>query len=182
MGRELRRKEEHKNKNKKREVVEEKISAIYGLKIVGAVLILLVSLYFVLAVFITKEINIITSKEEVSESANQDSSNNDRILAASIFKQKEEEYYVLVYDTSDTKTMLGNWKSKYEGTKDALKVYVVNPKVSLNNKYIVNDNSNTSPTGYQDLKIKAPTLIKISSKSVTEYIEGENEIKNVFNK
>ena len=93
MGRELRRKEEHKNKNKKREVVEEKISAIYGLKIVGAVLILLVSLYFVIAVFITKEINIITSKEEVSESANQDSSNNDRILAASIFKQKEEEYY-----------------------------------------------------------------------------------------
>lgn len=143
----------------------------------GLVLIAVIGSYLFIGIFITKTIKFGDDKEETEIVID-----NKTILAGQIFDQNEEEYYVLVYDTSDTKTMLGNWKSKYEGTTDALKVYVVNPKVSLNNKYIVKDNSNTSPTGYEDLKIKAPTLIKISNKSVAEYIEGENEIKNIFNK
>ena len=170
MGRELRRKEEHKNKNKKREVVEEKISAIYGLKIVGAVLILLVSLYFVIAVFITKEIDIITSKEEVSESANQDSSNNDRILAASIFKQKEEEYYVYFYDFDDVDVSASNAVSNI---KD--KVYRVDTSSSLNSKY-VSDDTNRDASNIEELKVKAPTLIKISNDDIVSYYEGADEI------
>ncbi|MBR3117248.1 MAG: hypothetical protein IKF36_05170 [Bacilli bacterium] len=144
----------------------------------GLVLLVSIASYLVIGIFITKTIKFGGDEEEKTEVV----IDNNTILAGQIFDQKEEEYYVLVYDVSDTKTMVNSWKSLYSGKENALKVYVVNSKISLNNNYIVKEDSNTSPTGYEDLKIKAPTLIKISNKTVTEYVEGEDEIKNVFNK
>ena len=37
-------------------------------------------------------------------------------------------------------------------------------------------------TGYNDLKVKSPTLIRITNKKVSEYYEGFEDIKNVLKK
>ena len=73
MGRELRRKEEKRNKNKKniqnQEDVGLEISGLTVLKVVGAVILIILVVYFVLAIFVTKEIST-SSNESVNNGTN----------------------------------------------------------------------------------------------------------------
>lgn len=144
----------------------------------GLVLVALVGSYLIIGIFITKTIKFGSEEEEKTEVV----IDNKTITAGQILDQKEDEYYVLVYNSKDLNSMVNNWKNVYTGKEGSLTVYLVDSKVGLNNKYIVEDGSNTAPTGYEDLKIKAPTLIKVSNKTITEYIEGEDAIKNAFNR
>ena len=59
-------------------------------------------------------------------------------------------------------------------------IYKVDSKSKFNANYLTDDNSNTNPSSYSDLKVKSPTLIKINNKKVSEYIEGEDSIKDYF--
>ena len=61
-------------------------------------------------------------------------------------------------------------------------IYIVDISNALNNSFIVEKDSNPNPTGYDDLKIKSPTLLKIENKAVVEYVEGSENIENVFKK
>ena len=93
-----------------------------------------------------------------------------------VFDQKESDYYVLIYNPKDNSSIIKNWKQHYDLKTDGIKMYVVNSTDQLNKKYITKDDSNKNPTGYSDLKVKDPTLIKISNKSVSAYIEGDEQI------
>ena len=89
MGRELKRKEAKKNKNINNKVQEldTKISWLTLLKITFFIILLLASVYYVLAVFVTKEIDISNKKEETEEVSNTNTV-TDKILASNIFSQK----------------------------------------------------------------------------------------------
>ena len=110
MGREQKRREQFKNKNKKlkEEELDTSINAITLLKLVGFVLILLFVVYYVLAVFVTKEIDISNGEEKstITESTNSGSSVSNKILASNIFNQQEEEYYVYFYDFNERKLFI----------------------------------------------------------------------------
>ena len=118
-------------KNKKdNKVVEDESVVSRFIFTVGSFLILLIIGYLIIGIFVTKTITFGHEEEEKEEVT----IDNNTILAGEIFEQKDEEYYVLVYDVSDTKGILGNWKSLYSGKEDSTKVYVVDSSKKLNAK------------------------------------------------
>lgn len=165
-----------KNKKNSQPVTEENYVNSFIFTILILIVLVIVG-YLIIGIFVTKTINFGKDKEENKEEVTID---NKTILAGQIFDQKESDYYVLIYDVSDTKNFLGNWKSVYSGKEGALPVYVVDSESKLNAKFISDKESNKEATGYEDLKIKSPSLIKISNKIISGYTEGEEEIKKIF--
>ena len=144
---------------------------------IGIVLLSLVVLYLFIGIFVTKTITFGKDKEEEKEEVTID---NSTILASQIFDQKEDEYYVLVYNPNDKVYDIEQFISIYQTKENAITLYKVDSSKKFNSKYIVEKDSNNNPTNIDELRIISPTLIKISSKNVTEYHEGFEEVKNVF--
>ena len=139
-------------------------------------LILFILTYLLMGVFYTKEIDF-NKKDENKSEVNID---NKTIMLGQLFDQSEEEYYVLVYDVSDKESLIKSWISIYESSEGALTVYKVDSSKKFNSNYITKENSNKDATGLDNLKVISPTLIKVKNKTIVGYIEGEDEIINVF--
>jgi lipopolysaccharide export LptBFGC system permease protein LptF len=171
MGRELRRKQA---KREGKSLKSEEIKVEYNVKkIVITCVVVLVSIglvYFISALFITKELDWF-SKEEVKENT---SGVENSILASAIFKQKEDEYYVYFYDFNEDNNMYKNIVSSKLSSK---KVYNVDTSSGLNSNY-VSDVSNKKATGLDDLKVVNDTVIKIVGDTIVEYYE-KDEINNI---
>lgn len=165
-----------KNKKPTQSVTEENYVNSFIFTIL-VIIIAVIAGYLIIGIFVTKSINFGKNKDEKKEEVTID---NKTILAGQIFDQKDSEYYVLVYDVSDTKGILGNWKNIYSRKENSIPVYVVDSENKINARFITEKDSNKEATGYDNLKIKSPTLIKVSDKVITEYTEGEEEIKNIF--
>ena len=181
MGREQRRREQFNNKNKKVESEELDTSIKWEtiIKLVCFVIILLFVVYYVLAVFVTKEIDISNGNANNSSSEELDSSNNsinDKILASNIFNQKEDSYYVYFYDFKDENEVASGAVASITDT-----VYRVDTSSSLNANYITEETGNNKAKSIDELKVKSPTLIKISGDKIVEYYEGSNNIYEGLN-
>lgn len=142
----------------------------------GLIIILLIALYLIVGIFVTRTIDF-KKKEETKEEVTID---NSTILMGEIFNQKESDYYVLIYDKNDEKSSIDKFLSLYNGKSDKIKIYTVDSSLSFNSKYIVEKDSNKNPTSYEDLKVISPTLIKIENKKVTEYYEEFDSIKEIL--
>ena len=180
MGRELRRKEERKNKNKVAKTKEELDTSIHGstiAKIVVFTILILLVLYYIVAVFITKEINVSWTKNETSTDTSTTSQVSDRILAKNTFNQKEETYYVYFYDFNDEDQSISSAIS----SRSDLKIYRVDTSSALNQNYVTEESGNRNVTSVSDLKVKNPTIIAITNDGVTAYYEGSSEILSLLN-
>lgn len=158
-------------------IKEEKDSYFKFITTLAILLIVFIVSYFVIGLFYTKEIDLKKKDKETKDDINID---NNTIMLGQLFDQAKDEYYVLIYDVSDDKSSIPNWKSTYESKDDALSVFIVDSSKKFNSQYIVKENSNKNVTSISDLKVISPTLIKIRNKAVIEYIEGEDNIINVF--
>lgn len=170
MGRELRRKQAKKEGKslEREELIEESPLRKYALNIIVIVGIFSI-IYLLSALFITKELDWFKKKDEETNTE----SKTDTILAASIFKQAEEEYYVYLYDFDEEKSEITDLvNSNLAGEK----VYKVDTSSAMNANY-VSDASNKAAKTLEELKVIAPTLIKVSGDTITEYYEKE-EITN----
>ena len=169
MGRELRRKQAKKEgKSLKQETLVEE-NQIKKLIIITLILIFIICvIYLISALFITKELDWFSKKD--NETTNLVTNT---ILASETFKQKEEEYYVYFYDYNDEDSQISSVVSSKLSEN---KVYKVDTSSALNNRY-VSDDSNKDAKTIEDLKVKAPTVVKIIGESISEYYEG-NEIIN----
>lgn len=168
---------EMKKQKKEYNDAEEKSIVSRFIMTIGLILIALVALYLFVGIFITKTISFgKKDKEETTEVA----SDKTTILASQIFDQKEDEYYVLVYDTTDEVHNIEQFLNLYKTKSGSLPVYKVDSSKKFNSNYIVTEDSNKNPESINDLRIITPSLIKISSKHVSEYTEGFEEVKNVF--
>ena len=170
MGRELRRKEAKKNNNiKKMDEIDTSIKGSTLLKLVIIGTIILVALYFSIAIFITKEINVSWINSNKTEETNEVLEN--RILAKNTFNQKDDDYYVYFYDfTDEDQTVTGATGLSSDP------IYVVDTSSGLNKNYVSEDDGNRNVTSIDDLKVKSPTVIKISADKVVGYYEGSKEI------
>lgn len=180
MGRELRRKEEKMNKKnnnfKKNEELDFDIKGSTILKVIFFTVLILLVLYYIVAVFITKEINVTWSSDTDNTEINYDSSGvSNKILAKNIFNQAEDSYYVYLYDFSNEDSGIASILA----TKD-LTIYRVDTNSGLNKNYVTDGNGNRNAKSLADLKVKAPTLIKIDNDRITAYSEGKNEILNLL--
>ena len=173
MGRELRRKKaKREGKSLEKEQIKEK-NQIKNLVKITCILVFIVALIYIISVnFITKEANWFNTKKDNNTNENTSSVKNS-ILASSIFKQSEEEYYVYFYDFNEEDTAISNIiNSKLSDSK----VYKVDTSSALNANY-VSEESNKSAKTLEDLKVSAPTLIKISGDEIVKYYE-KDEIKD----
>ena len=151
-------------KKQKRDYNEDEEKSIVSrfVMTIGLVLVALVALYLFVGIFITKTITFKEKKEE-KETVNIDKTT---ILASQIFDQKEEEYFVLVYNPEDKVKNIEQFLSLYKSKSGSIKVYKVDSSKKFNSSYIV--------------EVVSPSLIKINNKNVVEYYEGFEEVKNVF--
>ena len=157
-----------KKQKKNYELTEEQNYLSRFVMTMGLMIILLIALYLIVGIFVTKTIDFSKKEEEKEE------------VKIDLFDQKDESYYVLIYDKKDTKSNVEKFLSLYKGREDALTVYTVDSSQSFNSKYIVEKDSNKNPTSIDDLKVISPTLIKIENKQVVEYNEGMDSIIEVF--
>lgn len=143
------------------------------IKITVVILFILVLLYFVMAIFITKEIDLKTGNKKSDNTATTTSSSNSvtgTILAKNTFRQTQEVYYVYYYDYKNTINDIDSGLSNLDD-----KVYKVNTSDALNTNYVA-DTGNRNVSSIDDLKVISPTLIKIEGRDVTAYYEGKEEI------
>ena len=170
MGRELRRKQAKKEGKSLQPEIKEEEKLIKKLIIITAILVFIIcTIYILSALFITKELDWLDKKdEEVTETLAENT-----ILASEIFKQKEEEYYVYFYDFNEKENQI---TSSVNNKLSSKIVYKVDTSSALNNKYVSTE-SNKSAKKLEDLKVKAPTVIKINGEQISEYYE-DNEIIN----
>ena len=184
MGREQRRKQD---RNYKHKIDENKIETSFTLgtliKIMVVCAVILLVFYFVLAVFVTKEVNLSSNEKDNSTSDNSNSSNNNesnnKILASKIFEQQEDSYYVYFYDFNNEDEKL---QSSISNLSDGT-VYRVNTRDGLNSNYVTDEKSgNIKATSLNDLKVINPTLIKIDNDKINSYYEGVSNILNFINK
>lgn len=178
MGRELKRKEAKKNKkqnNNNDMNLNTNISMVTLLKLVFFIVIFLLVIYYLLAVFVTKEIDISSKKDnETEETVNNSTTVSDKILAANVFNQKEDAYYVYFYDFNanseedDLSNLISESTSK--------KIYKVDTSSALNSKYVTEEKGNSTATSLENLQVTSNTLIKIENDKITKYYEGKSNI------
>lgn len=144
----------------------------------AVMLLLLVLTYFLIGVFYTKEIDF--KSDDETEETEDISVDNSIIMLGQLLDQHDEEYYVLIYDFDDKVLSVSSWLSVYESSSDAITVYEVDSENKFNSKYIVSENSNPNAKSIDELNVISPTLIKVKDGSIVEYIEGEDNITNVF--
>ncbi len=167
MGRELRRKQAKKEGRSLEKVDLKENNQIkkYIINIL-ALLGIFTLIYLISALFITKELDWFSKKEDTTSN----NSVSNTILATEIFKQSENSYYVYFYDfdeegkDSDITTLVNTNLSSD-------KVYKVNTKSALNINY-VSDTSNKDAKTLDELKVINHTLIKITDDTITEYYEN----------
>jgi len=172
MGRELRRKQAKKEgKSLKKEEIVEKSQITKLIKTIILLLIIIGAIYLISIVFITKEVDWFDKEEET-----QQENVTNSILASRIFEQSEETYYVYFYNfEKEDKNLTSSIATKI--TEEP--VYKVDTNSVLNSKY-VSEESNKNAKTLDELKVKAPTLIKISGDTITEYREGTDSILNLL--
>ena len=178
MGRELKRKQARKQNvkvTKKQEELDYDIKKGTFIKLVLSILLILVVLYYSIAIFITKEIRISWINDNATETSSDEEIN--KILAKNTFNQKEETYYVYFYNFTGEDQNIAN----AIGLADA-PVYHVDTNSALNKNYVTVESSNRNATTLAELKVKEPTFIKISSDKIIAYYEGPNEILDFLTK
>ena len=172
MGRELRRKQaKREGKSLQQEETIEKNQIIKLIAITCFLVTFFCLIYVLAGMFLTKEINFgKDNDEEVTEKETVENT----ILAAEIFKQKEEEYYVYFYDYEEKFSRETSAVNSISETK----VYKVNTKYGMNTKY-VGDTANKKATSLENLKVKEHTLIKISGNKIIKIYVDEEITSNI---
>ena len=170
MGRELRRKQAKKEGKSLQPEIKEEKNQIKSLMIITGVLVVIICVIYILsALFVTKELDWFDKKENDTTPVLMENT----ILASEIFKQAEENYYVYFYDYNDEDSQIS---ATVSNKLSSSKVYKVDTSSALNKKYVSNE-SNKSAKKLEELKVKAPTVIKVTGEEISAYYE-ENEIIN----
>jgi hypothetical protein len=168
-------KKERKLRNNYSEENDSIITRFVG-TIFGVLIVLVIS-YLLVGIFVTKTIKFGKDKEEPTVAT----IDNSTILIGNTFSQKESEYLVIVYDINnkDDKT-IDNWISYYKNNHSDVTIYKVDSKNKMNAKYIVDKDSNKEAKSATELKVVAPTIIKIKDGNISEYYEGETSVKEML--
>ena len=174
MGREQKRKQVKKYKGRSNEEETPLFTLSTFIRIVAVVFLIIFFSYFILAFFVTKEYKFGSDNNKKEETTNNSNSVSNQILASNIFNQEQDSYYVYFYNFSDEDERVSDSINNLSET-----VYRVNTNSGFNSKYVTEDSGNVNAKSLDDLKVKSPTLIKISNDTIIEYYEGINSIVNV---
>ena len=162
-----------KKEIKKNETSE--MSDIKKLSIIVLVILLIFGLVYLLTLGAEK-IGLFEehySKPESSESV----ISYEKISAGTILNREEDEYYVLISDFSESKSVyLESLYNTYNSKEDSLNIYMVDLSDELN-KSIIGEVDNKDAKTIKELSIKNSTLLKIKNNKISKYIFGEDNIE-----
>ena len=140
------------------------------IKILVAVVIIVLGLYFFTNKFVTNNNGTKSNSQEGVISSN-------NIIVGSLLNRPYDSYYVLAYKSKDNDAAIyETYIGVYETKENALRIYVIDLDNELN-KDFYQEKGNKNAKKIEDLKISSPTLIKVSHKSISKYIEGKDAIK-----
>lgn len=132
---------------------------------IGVIVLLFLAIFYIIAAILNNEISF----------ANKNKIDYKVILASDTFTKTNGEYYVIFCDfsSSDKETI-------DELVKDSdISVYKVNVRDILNS-YVLATTSNKEASSSAELKINSTTLISIKNGKNVNYIEGIDNIKELF--
>ncbi len=146
--------------------------------IIGAVCAVMLAFYFITEVVLKNKKDKEPNKPSTAEV--EPTIQYEEILMGSLLKQKETDYYVLVYDPEDIYLdMYMNYISNYKTSDEPLSVYRVNLGKDYNKAYIAEE-SNLTGSDITMVKVKGTTLIRVSNGSVYKSFEGNDAIIGRF--
>lgn len=143
--------------------------------ILGVIILIIAILYFIVGIFVTKDIHLFGNKNNDSEITS--TIQYTEILAGETFNINKDEYYVIFSDST------GNYYSTYQNiaqNNTDKSIYLVDINNPLNTLFVSED-SNSNVQDPSELKVKDNTLIKIQNKKNVEYVEDKNVILSYFN-
>lgn len=157
---------------------EEQVQIENFLKILAIILILVLVVYGLTKVFVTKEVDSEKKELTVGEV------NYDKLIVGNILNKRNEKYYVFVYNGNDNEAIYySTIIDTYMAKKDALKVYWIDLDNKLNEKFIAakSDKINKEPKNISDLKFGEYTLLKIEKGKIVKYIDNVKDAKAELN-
>ena len=140
--------------------------------VVGSIIVFFL-VFYLLTVYLTNRGDTSSTSTSVGEGT---ISYTD-IMAGRSFSMPENEYLVVYYDRENTEvlTTLSLAVSGYRAKEEHLTIYTVDMSNSFNKGY-VSEEGNPSVANVSELKINGPTLIHFKDGSVSEYIEGQDNV------
>lgn len=136
------------------------------------VVLLIVALFIGLLFFINGK--YVTKDEFQDNTTKAVSINTKLIILDDILKSEKNEYYVLAYNTEDTKSA-SIYSSLVSSTKSD--IFYVNLDETINkNHYNVAGEEKVSVKDVKDLMLTKPTLIKVKNKKIVSYTTNIDEI------
>ena len=153
---------------------EEQEEMIRFIRILIIVIIVILGIYFFTRIFVTKDL---LNKEEDNTPITEGTINYTMTLIGSMLNKPEEEYYVIIYNADDIRSVYySGLISNYNRNEDALTVYYANLANELNKKFYAPDNMNLETTNISDLRVGDLTLIKVESGKIAKIFESEEDI------
>lgn len=108
----------------------------------------------------------------------------DKVSVGTLLNRPYDEYYVMVYNSSDTEAVLySTILSKYAKKEKGLKIYFCDLDNKLNASYYnVNNDGKSNPKAksISELNFGDLTLIKVKNGKITNYIEDYDKIKETL--
>lgn len=167
---------EKKKQNKKiKKIITEENKVVKRFIIVLLVVVIcVVGIYFFTRAFVSKDLfNDNNSKKETEEVT----FNYDKTILGSTFNRPYDEYYVIVYKTSDEQAnYLSTTIQNYLNKEDHLKLYLADLDDYMNKSFYDKKNVNSKAATASELKVGDYTLIKIKDGKIDKYIEGVEDI------
>jgi flagellar basal body-associated protein FliL len=136
-----------------------------------------VGLYFFTKYSVKKD-NTSTSSSDSIKDVSIDYSN---VIVGNMLNKAENEYYVILYDSSDSNaSTYKELVTNYEKNDNHLTVYTADLSNKLNIKYYTSDKSNPISDNVNDLKFGNLTVIKVSNGKITNAYESVKDIKKIW--
>ena len=156
---------------------EEQTELIRFLKILIAVIIFIVLIYFVTRFLVKKDIT--PSKEETAVTK----ISYNKMIFGTMLNRPYEEYYVIAFSSKDNEANYYNSLiSNYVMKEDSAYVYYIDLEDSMNKDFIAKDNkSNRNAKSLEELKVGELTLIKVENGKIVNYKEDIKDIKSELN-
>ena len=153
---------------------EEQNEIIRFIRILIIVVVLILGIYFLTRIFVTKDL---FNKEEPENEITAGSINYNVTLIGSMLNKPEEEYYVMIYDTENVRSIYySTLISNYGNNEEPLKIYFANLNNELNKKFYDPENENLDVNNISDLKVGDLTLIRVRNGSIVETFNTEEQI------
>lgn len=148
----------------------QKVKAFFIILVI--VLVLIGLLFFLNGKFVTKD----RFQEKETTTTTEPSFDETVITVDRMFKIKNDDYLVMVYDSSDknTSVLYSNLVLTYRGSKTLYSIDLAN---KMNSKYYNPDKEdNPKPTKPSEVSFAGPRLIVMKNGVVTEYIDDVDTI------